>query len=125
MSLDELSKVWTPSSAVLAIIAGVVYGILAGRVANNPTYSSGVASPIHIAIVTGVFAASSGLIFFAAQTLGSYLSNDPNWSRVMSRYGQWVLFSVTIACTTWALVRRDRAVRRKRAREIITSGRLP
>lgn len=121
MTIENLTTVWSPISALLAIMAGTAYGVAAGRIATNPAYSAGIASPIRTAVITSIFAASGGLIFFAAQSLGSYLSNDPNWSRVMSRYGQWFLFSIAIGVTTWILVRRDRDARHRRAREIIAS----
>lgn len=121
MNLAELTEVWTIPSAILAIVAGVAYGLLVGWIATNPAYSSGIAGPIRSAIIATVFAASGGLIFFAFQTLGSYYSNDPHFTRVMSRYGQWLLFSVTIGVTTWALVQRDLRRRRRRARDQVST----
>lgn len=117
MSLAELTEVWSPLSALLAIAAGVGYGILVGWIATNPAYSSGMASPLRLAVIALVFAASAGLVFFALQTLGSYLSGDPHWSRVMSRYGQWAVFSLAIGVTTWIVVKRDLHQRRNRAHQ--------
>jgi hypothetical protein len=118
VNLDELTEVWTPVSAILAVVAGVAYGVLTGWIATNPVYSTGTASAFRIALISFVFAASAGLVFFALQTLGTYLSGDPNWPRVMSRYGQWLLFSLAIAVTTWLLVARDRSRRRRRAHDV-------
>lgn len=114
MTFDELVRVWTPASALGAIVGGVIYGLAVGFIATNPNYSAGLVSAFRIGLLTAFFAASGGLIFFALQALGSYIAHDPLWFRVMSRYGQWVLFSATIGFTTWHLVRRDR-IRRKRA----------
>ena len=117
MNLSEITEVWTPTSAILAIVAGIAYGLLVGWIATDPNYSAGIASAARLAVIAFVFAASAGLIFFALQTLGTYLSGDPNWPRVMSRYGQWVVFSLAIAVTTWVLVERDRHRRRARAHD--------
>lgn len=117
MTWEELTEVWSPLSALLAIAAGVAYGILVGWIATNPSYSAGTASALRLAVLASVFAASAGLVFFACQTLGSYLSHDPHWSRVMSRYGQFVVFSLAIGVTTWASVAWDRRRRRSRAHE--------
>lgn len=117
MTVDDLTAVWTPLSAFFAVVAGMVYGVLVGLVVTNPTYGSGIAGPVRMGIIAAVFAASGGLMFFALQTLGSYYSHDPLYSRVMSRYGQWLLFSITIGIVTGLLVRRDRARRRRIAHE--------
>lgn len=118
MTFSDLTAVWTPTSAVLAVTAGVIYGLFIGRLIVNPTYGANIAGPRRLALITGIAAASGGLTFFALQALGSYLSGDPFWFRVMSRYGQWILFSLAIAATTWALVRRDRSRRRRLAHDL-------
>ena len=116
ITLAELTEVWSPLSALLALISGVAFGVGAGWFANSPTYSrADLAAPLRIALIAALFVASAGLTFYAGQTLGSYLSDDPYWSRVMSRYGQWLLFSAAIGITTWAMIRRDRSNRRHRA----------
>ena len=116
MTFAELSEVWSPLSALLALVSGVAFGLAFGWFASNPTYSrSDIAGPLRIALIVVLFVASAGLTFYAGQTLGSFLSDDPLWFRVMSRYGQWLLFSLAIGVTTWALIRRDRSNRRHRA----------
>lgn len=117
MTLAELTEVWSPLSALIATVSGVLFGLAFGWIAINPVYSrSDLAGPVRVAFWTALFAASAGLVFYAGQTLGSFLSADPHWSRVMSRYGEWVLFSLAIGVTTWALIRRDRSARHQRAR---------
>lgn len=117
MNVADITEVWTPLSALLAVFAGVAYGLLVGWIATDPNYSAGTASALRLAVIATVFAASAGLIFFALQTLGTYLSGDSNWPRVMSRYGQWVVFSLSIGITTWVRVERDLQRRRARAHE--------
>jgi hypothetical protein len=118
MTFAELTEVWSPLSALIAVISGVLFGLAFGWIATNPAYSrSDLAGPLRIALTVVLFAVSAGLTFYAGQTLGSFLSADPHWSRVMSRYGQWVLFSAAIGVTTWVLIRHDRASRRARARD--------
>lgn len=118
MNLTTLTEVWTPISALMAVVAGIAMGICVGWAATNPLYSSGIATAIRIATLTTSFVAGAGLLFFALQALGSYLSNDPNWPRAMSRYGQWVLFSFSTGVTTWIQITRDRSRRRHRAHDI-------
>lgn len=117
MNLAELAEVWTPISAAAAIATGVIYGLAVGWIATNPLYSAGLAGAARVAFLALIFAASGGLLFFAGQALGSYLSADEFWYRVMSRYGQWVLFSMAIGLTVWILVQRDRSRRRRRAHD--------
>ena len=119
MNLAELAEVWTLPSAILAIFSGILFGSAVGWISINPNYSAGIAGPLRIAVIAAVFAASGGLTFYAGQALGSYLSDDPNWHRVMSRYGQWILFSLTIGATTWVLTQRDRHNRRHRAHDLV------
>jgi hypothetical protein len=117
MTFAELTEVWNPLSALIAAISGVLFGFAFGWLATSPTHSrSDLGTPRRIALWAGLFAASAGLVFYAGQTLGSFLSADPHWSRVMSRYGEWLVFSGAIAATAWALIRHDRWMRRLRAR---------
>lgn len=116
MTLTDLTAVWAPLSGLIAIISGVVFGIAFGWLATSPTHSrSDLETPHKIAFWMTAFAASAGLVFYAGQTLGSFMSNDPLWSRVMSRYGEWLVFSVAVGLTMWLLVRHDRGARRTRA----------
>lgn len=121
MNLNDISEVWTPMSAILAIVAGVGYGLLVGWIATDPNYSAGTASALRLAFIAFTFAASAGLVFFALQTLGTYLSGDPNWPRVMSRYGQWVVFSLAIGVTTWFRVENSIRRRRRRAHDLVAA----
>jgi uncharacterized membrane protein len=120
MTLADLAEVWTGPSALFAIASGVLFGVAVGWISINPNYSAGVASAVRIGAIAFMFAASGGLTFYAGQALGSYLSDDPSWYRVLSRYGQWIVFSLAIGVTTWFLIHRDRGARRRRAHERIT-----
>lgn len=118
MTFAELTEVWTPLSALIALGSGIAFGTAVGWFAVNPTYSrSDLAGPLRIARDVALFAMSAGLTFYAGQALAGYLVHDPLWFRVMSRYGQWLLFSLAIGVTTWVLVRRDRSLRRRRAHQ--------
>jgi hypothetical protein len=117
VTLGSLVEVWTPLAAAFAILSGVAFGLAVGWISVNPSYSAGVAGALRIGILATLFAASGGLMFFAGQALAGLLGHDPLWNRVMSRYGQWILFSVSIGMTTFVLVRRDRAARRRRAHD--------
>ena len=116
MTFADLTAVWTPLSALVALISGVLFGLAFGVFATSPIHSrSDLAGPLRIALIATLFAMSAGLTFYAGQSLAGYVSHDPLWFRVMSRYGQWLLFSAAIGVTTWALIRRDRRCRRSRA----------
>ena len=118
MTLADLTAVWAPLSALIALVSGVAFGLGVGWVANSPSRSrSDLAGPLRIALTASMFVASAGLMFYAGQTLAGYISDDPLWFRVMSRYGQWILFSLAIGATTWAHIRWDRSNRRHRAHD--------
>lgn len=118
MTIADLTAVWTPLSALVAIASGVLFGLAFGLFAVNPTRSrSDLAGPLRIALTGALFVASAGLTFYAGQTLAGYLVHDPLWFRVMSRYGQWVLFSASIGAMSWVLIRHDRSGRRRRAHD--------
>lgn len=123
MTWSTFSEVWTPYSALFAIVAGIVIGLGTGWFATNPLYSTGIAAPRRLATLIAFFLICLGLAFFATQTLGTYLSGDPMYPRVMSRYGQWVVFSLAIGVTTWYLIRRDRNRRHARARANVANDR--
>lgn len=116
VTLADLTAVWTPPSALVALVSGVVFGLGVGWIATSPSRSrSDLAGPLRIGLTAALFVASAGLTFYAGQTLAGYLGHDPLWFRVMSRYGQWLLFSLAIGATTWLLIRRDRGARRRQA----------
>ena len=115
MSLADLAAVWTLPSAEFAVLSGIRFGLAVSWISTNPNYSAGLASALRVGVIAFFFAASGGLIFYAGQALGSYLSADPIWYRVLSRYGQWIVFSLSIAVTTWVLIRRDQRDRQRRA----------
>lgn len=118
MTFADLTAVWTPLSACVALISGVLFGLAFASIATSPTRSrSDLATPLRIALIAALFSASAGLTFYAGQSLAGYVVHDPLWFRVMSRYGQWVVFSLAIGATSWVLIRRDRRGRRNRAHD--------
>lgn len=117
MTIADLTAVWTPLSALVAIASGVLFGLAFGLFASSTRSRSDLAGPLRIALTGALFVASAGLTFYAGQTLAGYLVHDPLWFRVMSRYGQWVLFSGSLGATSWLLIRHDRSGRRRRAHD--------
>jgi hypothetical protein len=114
MTLAELTEVWTPLSLAVAIISGLLVGILlVGRFASDPAYASGDASPLEYALVTVVMTAAAGLIFYGGQIMTSYIGGDTAWTRVVSRYGIWIAYAAAIGLGTW--IRLHRHLRRKHA----------
>lgn len=106
MTFDQLVEVWNLASVVFAIFAGTLLGALAvGHYASDPSYASGQATPVDYAVLVGVMTTAVGLVFFGFQVLGSFLDDDPLWTRVVSRFGLWVVYSVAIGVGTWARLR--------------------
>ena len=107
MTLGQLVEVWTPLSVVAAIAAGLVVGfVLVGRFASDPAYASGVATPIEYGVIIAVLAAAIGMIFYSLQIFTSYIGGDTAWTRVVSRFGLWVLYAAAIGLGTWVRLRR-------------------
>lgn len=111
--IAALTEVWTPLSVALAVISGLAVGvILVGRYAANPAYASGVASPAEYASLAGIMGLAIGVIFYGGQILTSYLGGDTEWTRVVSRFGIWAMYSLAIGLGTWIRIRRHIARRR-------------
>lgn len=114
MTFAELSEVWRPLDIGFAVIEGLLFGyIVVGRFAADPTYASGLAEPREIAWITAWSTAAAGFLFFGGQILASFLGHDASWTRVVSRYGIWVVFSVAVGIGIF--VRLVRHMRRKHA----------
>lgn len=115
MTLEQVSEVWTPLSVASAAIAGVLFGFLAiGLVTTKARFSSGDAGPLEVGFLTFALVASAGLVFYALQAVTTYLGGDPQWTRVVSRYGLWLLYSAALGVGT--LLRSQLALRRRRSR---------
>lgn len=101
MTLDQLTEVWNLASILFAICAGVGLGALAvGHYASDPAYASGEATSAEYGVLVGFLAIAIGLVFFGFQVLATYLDGDPHWTRVVSRFGVWVVYSVAIGLGT-------------------------
>ena len=118
MTVAELVEVWTPLSIAVAMLSGLGLGyVLVGRFAVDPAYASGEASALEYAATTAVTAIAAGLIFYGGQILTSYIGGDTAWTRVVSRYGIWVAYSVAIGLGLWLRLRRHVARKRYEAHE--------
>lgn len=97
MTWAELTEVWRPLDIAFALVEGLVFGyVVVGRLAADPTYASGKASPVQVSWWTALSTAAAGFLFFGGQILASFLGHDTSWTRVASRYGIWVVFSVAV-----------------------------
>lgn len=114
MTLEELTAVWTPLSLGVAVLSGALLGyVVLGRFAADPAYASGIASPLEVAVLTFVLTAAAGLIFYGGQIGTSWIGGDTAWTRVVSRYGIWLAYSVAIGVGLW--IRLHRHLARKHA----------
>ena len=89
----DLFVVWTPGSVVSATVGGLLIGGLISR-ASNPRFDA-----VESAVLSFAFSALAGATFFAGQAVDTFAGKDGEvlgW-RVVSRFGEWVLFSVAIA----------------------------
>lgn len=112
MTLEQLVEVWTPLSIAAAVLSGLVVGyFLVGRFASDPAYASGIAGPFDYAVITAVLSIAIGMIFYSLQILTSFIGGDTAWTRVVSRFGLWVLYAIAIGVGTWIRLRRH--IRRK------------
>lgn len=110
MTFAELSEVWRPLDIGIAALEGLLFGLLlVGRFAANPAYASGVARPSEYGGIIALMTAASGAIFYGGQILATYAAGDQGWTRVVSRYGIWVVFSLAIGLGTWIRLRRHLA----------------
>lgn len=122
MTLSQFTEVWTPLSTSSAALAGFLLGLfLIGRLATDPTFGSAKATGAELTFLTFILIAAIGLVFYGLQTATSVLSNDPGWTRVVSRYALWLLYAATIALGTWLRLRRAHEHRRARAHDRATS----
>lgn len=97
ITLAELTEVWTPLATAFAVVAGLALGyFVIGRVGSDPAYASGKATAVEYGTTTAFLTAAVGLVFYSFQALGTYLDHDPSWTRVVSRYCLWALYSVCI-----------------------------
>jgi hypothetical protein len=108
MTWAQLTEVWTPLSTIANFLGGLLFGLLGvGWAAVNPAYSARLALPREVALITFLMTASGGLVFYGIQTATSVIGEDPAWTRVVSRFGIWVLFAVAIGAGAWIRLRWD------------------
>jgi len=108
MTLDQLTEVWTPLSTIANFVGGLLFGVLGvGWAAVHPTYSARLARPAELAVITFLMTAAAGLVFYGIQTATTYLGDDASWTRVVGRFGIWLLFAIAIAVGAWLRMRWD------------------
>lgn len=115
MTLAELAEVWTPLTLGLNLIAGLVTGYVAvGAYAINPQYSTLVATPREIGTILFSITSAIGLVFYGLNIASSFLGGDPEWTRVVSRLGVWILYAGAISIGTSIRLRRFLNARKAR-----------
>jgi hypothetical protein len=118
VTLAELTEVWSPLSVLAAAIPGFLLGyLLLGRFAADPAYASGDATPLDYGVLTAILTAATGLIFYGFQIITSLVDGDTHWTRVVSRYAIWVLYSLAIGIGLWLRLHRHIAARHAAAHE--------
>lgn len=114
MTLELLTEVWNEYTILFAICAGISLGYLVvGHYASDPAYASGEATSVEYGVLVATLAVAIGLVFFGFQVIATFIEGDPLWTRVVSRFGIWVVYSVAIGLGTG--IRLTRHTRRKRA----------
>jgi hypothetical protein len=116
MTLADLTEVWAPLSLVANAIGGLLFGFaVIGWALVNPQYSTKTARPLEVAFVTFAITSCGGLVFYGIQTATTFLDGDAGWTRVVSRFGIWVLFAAAIGVGAWVRLHIDLRIRRDRA----------
>jgi cytochrome bd-type quinol oxidase subunit 2 len=105
MTLDQLTEVWTPMSVAVALVTGLLVGLVVGRYVADPAYASHVAAPRQYAALIGLMIVAAGVFFYGGQILTSYIGGDDEWTRAVSRLCVWVMYGVMIAVGTWIRIR--------------------
>lgn len=114
--LMDITEVWNAASLSFALVAGGLLGFFAiGKYASDPSYASGEASAKEYGVLVAVLASAVGLVFFGFQVLGTYLANDPGWTRVVSRFFIWLLYCGAIGFGTWARLIHNANMRHREA----------
>ena len=120
----SLLVVWTPATMAVAVLAGIGVGYwIVGRFAADPRWAAASASPRGLGILVAVLAAIVGLVFYVGQATATFVEGDPNWPRVVSRFGLWLLYAVFLGLGTWRRVAdqvraRRTAIRTRAEREL-------
>ena len=110
MTLAQFVEVWTPLSTWAAVVSGFLMGFLViGYFASDPTYASTSTTPARVGVLTAVLVLALGMVFYGLQIFGSYLDGDTTWTRVVSRFGLWVLYGLAIGFGTWVRLQRHLA----------------
>lgn len=113
----SLLVVWSPTTLIVAVLAGLGVGYwIVGRIASDPVWVAGTATPRGLGILTILLAVAIGLVFYAGQTAATWAENDDAWPRVVSRFGLWVVYSVFLGLGTWRRVADHLEARRTAAR---------
>lgn len=111
----DLGLVWSPSAIAAAVVGGLGMGIFVlGSVATDARYTSGIATPHQVAQLVTVVTFVGGLVFFVGQATATWAEHDPNWPRVVSRFGVWCAYAVALGAGTWLRLGWAAARRRRR-----------
>lgn len=102
MTVEQLTEVWAPLTLTVAIVSGFVFGfVVLGMFAVDPQYANRDTTPLEGALWTAVTLAGIGLVFYGGQVFTSYAAGDTQWTRVVSRFGVWVMYSTAIGVGLW------------------------
>lgn len=112
----QLFAVWSPTTLVVAIVAGALVGyFLVGMVAADPDYAAATATAAELGRVVAFLAAILGVVFYVGQAVGSWADGDPNWPRVVGRFGLWLVYAGVLGLGAWRRVADTGARRRREA----------
>lgn len=116
--LAVLTEVWTTTSVLVAVFAGLVLGfVVLGYLSTLPTYATA-ASPGQVARVTAMAGAVAGLVFYAGQAAAAAVEGDATFDRLISRMCLWVLYSCAMALGLWLRLRLELHRRRRHVLEV-------
>jgi hypothetical protein len=113
-----ITEVWMPSTVLAAAGTGFAIGVLVlGYLGSVPTYAAD-GTPGQVGRVVAFGGALAGLVFYVGQAAATYADDDPNVSRIVSRFGLWVLYSLGMGLGTYVRLAHIARKRRKQVHQL-------
>jgi hypothetical protein len=97
----DFFAVWTAGSVLAAIVGGLLLGFVVVSRFDNPRFTA-IESVGVVALLGGI----AGFVFWAAQIADTLFADGPSLAwRVVSRFGLWVVFTLSLAVGTGVGIR--------------------
>lgn len=116
--MTELFGVWTPATAIAAIVGGLGFGYVFTAAIIRTALFASLAIPARVgAVLMGLLMMGAGILFYLGQVAATIAGGDSQWPRVLSRFTLWLVYAIFLAVGTYFAARRDEQRRHAWARE--------